>query len=71
MTILFTVLMLLVFGKLLLFAIKLSWGILKIFGFLIVLPIILIAVFASGLIYLAVIGLVIVGIATLVKAIIS
>lgn len=67
----FSILMIMVFGRLLLFALKLSWGIVKILGFLIFLPVIIIVSFASGLIYLAFIGIFVVGMATLVKAVIS
>ena len=59
LTFLFIVLMLGVFGKLLVFAIKATWSITKI--------IVIIGLFVSGLAYAALIVLAIVGIVSLIK----
>ena len=62
LSILFTILMFVVFGKILLFAIKATWGIAKIITTLIFLPFILIALVLSGFIFIALPVLIIVGI---------
>lgn len=66
LTLLFTILMFVVFGKLIIFAFKATWGITKILFTLCFLPIILIVLVVCGLIYLALPLLVIVGIVALV-----
>ena len=53
-TLIFVILMFMVFGKLLVFAIKAAWGITKIIWTIVVLPIALIALVVCGLIYIAV-----------------
>ncbi|MCI8667141.1 MAG: hypothetical protein HFG82_10820 [Dorea sp.] len=53
-TLLFTILTFIVFGKLLIFAIKASWGIARILVTVIFLPLALIALVVAGIIYLAV-----------------
>ena len=53
-TLLFGILMLVVFGKLLGFALKLSWGIVKIILTVVFLPLVLIGLVAAGLVYIAV-----------------
>lgn len=58
----FVILMLLVFGKLISFAIRATWGLTKIVLFLILLPVILIMMFFGGLVVLALPILVVVGI---------
>lgn len=65
LTILFLVLMILVFGKVLGFAIKASWGILKILFGVIFLPLVLIALLLAGLIYVAFPVLLILGVVAL------
>ncbi|MBE5892656.1 MAG: hypothetical protein E7286_04655 [Lachnospiraceae bacterium] len=61
-SIIFTILMFVVFGKLLKFAIKATWGIAKIVVSLIMLPLFLIVLVLSGLIALALPILLVVGI---------
>ena len=68
-TILFCVLMIAVFGKILLFAIKATWAILKVVGILVLLPIALILLVCFGLIYIALPILAVIGIVVLIKAI--
>lgn len=65
--IIFTVLMLGIFGKLAVFAIKASWAIIKIIGCLIVLPIALIVLACVGLVKFAIPIAVIVGVVALIK----
>lgn len=68
LTFIFTILMLVVFGKLLIFAIKAAWGITKILLYIVFLPLILIGLAVAGLIYIAIPVLIVVGIISLVKA---
>jgi hypothetical protein len=56
--------MIVVFGKMLIFAVKAAWGITKILLRLVILPIILIGLAGAGLIYIAIIIVVICGIVT-------
>ncbi|MCI5805542.1 MAG: hypothetical protein MR029_04320 [Clostridium sp.] len=67
-TLIFIILMIMVFGKLLLWSIKAAWGITKILFTVVFLPIILIALALSGAIYIAIVLLIIGGIVTLVKS---
>lgn len=67
LTLLFVVLLLIIFGKLLIFAIKAAWGITKILLNIVLLPLIIIGMFAGGLTYLALIVLAIVGLVSLIK----
>mgnify|MGYP000859160202 FL=1 len=67
LTLLFVVLLLTIFGKLLIFAIKAAWGITKILLNIVLLPLIIIGMFAGGLTYLALIVLAIVGLVSLIK----
>ena len=62
---LFIIFMLLIFGKLGIFALKAAWGITKLVFFLMFLPGILIVMVFAGLIYLALPLLIIVGIVSL------
>lgn len=62
LTFLFLIVLLMVFGKLLWFAVKAAWGIAKILLTIVCLPLILIAVAASGFFYIAFFGLIVVGI---------
>lgn len=68
LTFIFTILMIVVFGKLLFFAIKAAWGITKILLYIVFLPLLLIGLAVAGLVYIAIPVLVIVGIVALVKA---
>ena len=61
-SIIFIILMLVVFGKILKFAIKATWGIAKIVVFLVLLPLILVGLVLSGVIVLALPILIVVGI---------
>lgn len=67
LTLLFVVLLLTIFVKLLIFAIKAAWGITKILLNIVLLPLIIIGMFAGGLTYLALIVLAIVGLVSLIK----
>lgn len=60
--ILFGILMLIIFGKILGFAIRASWGLIKILFTIVLLPLILVGLVIAGLIYLAVPLLLIVGV---------
>ena len=62
LTLLFTILMLLVFGKLLVFAIKAAWGISKIVCTIVLLPILLVGLVVIGLVRIALPILLVVGI---------
>ncbi len=64
-TLLFTIMMFLIFGKILLFAVRAAWGISKIFVSLILLPISLVLLVVFGLIKLALPLLLIVGLISL------
>ena len=66
-TVLFTILTFIVFGKLLIFAIKASWGLARILVTVIFLPLVLIGLLVAGLVYLAVPFLLIAGVVSLVK----
>ena len=66
-TLLFTVLMFLVFGKLLLFAVKAAWGISKVLVSLVMLPVGLVLLVVFGLIRLALPLLLIIGLISLVS----
>ena len=67
-TLVFIILMIMVFGKLLIWSIKAAWGITKILFTVVFLPIILIALALSGAIYIAIVLLIIGGIVTLVRS---
>ena len=73
LTLLFAILMIAVFGKLLMFAIRAAWSIAKIIGFIILLPFILIllAALVGGVIHFLVPILIIIGIVVIVKACVS
>ena len=62
LTALFIILMFAVFGKMIIFAFKASWGILKVLLTIIIFPLFLIGLFFSGLVYIALILLLIAGI---------
>lgn len=63
---LFTLLMFVVFGKILIFAFRATWGISKILFSVVLLPLFLIILVVSGLITLALPILIVVGIVSLV-----
>ena len=63
---LFTILMFVVFGKILIFAFRATWGISKILFSVVLLPLFLIILVVSGLITLALPSLIVVGIVSLV-----
>ena len=62
---LFIILMFFVFGKILLFAIKATWHIAKIFCFVILLPVILIGLVLKGLMIISLPVLIVIGIVAL------
>lgn len=64
---LFTILMIMVFGKLIGFAIRAAWGISKVIVTLVILPILLIGLVLGGLISIAFPVLVIIGLIALVR----
>ena len=66
LSIVFFILLVVVFGKLVLFAFHAAWGIAKILLTLVFLPVILVAMVLGGLIYLAMPILLIVGIFSLI-----
>ncbi|MDO5784754.1 MAG: hypothetical protein Q4P20_06795 [Eubacteriales bacterium] len=68
LTLLFTILFFMVFGKLLWLAIKAAWGITKILFTIVLLPLILLGLAAAGFMSIAFIGLIVVGLFSLVKA---
>ena len=65
LTLLFTILMFVIFGKLLIFGIRVSWGITKILFTVVLLPIFLIGLVIAGFIYIAIPILVIIGLISL------
>lgn len=65
LTLIFTILMLLIFGKLIGFAVKAAWGISKIICAVVLLPLFLIGLVFAGLIGIAVPILLVVGIVSL------
>ena len=69
MTIVFTILMFLIFGKIIWFAFRAACGLTKIFFSVILLPVVLIGLVIGGFIYLALPILVIVGVITLIAGI--
>jgi len=70
LTVLFIVLLLLVFGKILVFAIKAAWGISKIIVSVVLLPVILIAMAFTGLLSVAFVILIMIGLISLVGGLI-
>lgn len=68
LTLLFAILMIVVFAKLIKLAVKMTWGITKILFTLVLLPIVLIGMAISGLIYIALVILIIVGLVSLVAS---
>ncbi|SNU08042.1 hypothetical protein SAMN06297422_11470 [Lachnospiraceae bacterium] len=68
-TLLFIILMFVVFTKIFIFALKAAWGITKIVVSLILLPIVLIAIAIAGFVYAAVAILIIIGLITFITSI--
>lgn len=68
LTALFVILMLVVFGKLLVFAIKASWGVIKILFTIIFLPLILIGLVIAGLTSVALPILLVIGLISLIAS---
>ena len=66
MTIVFFILFVMIFGKLLGFAIRATWGLFKIALYLVFLPVILVALVFGGLLYVAFPILIVAGIVSLV-----
>lgn len=67
LTLLFMVLMIVVFGKLLVFALKASWGIVKVLLTIVFLPLVLVCLVLAGLVYVAVPVLLVVGLFSMVR----
>ena len=67
LSVIFTILMFIVFGKLLIFAIKAAWSISKIIVSLVLLPLFLVGLVLKGLILLALPILIVVGLVVLLK----
>lgn len=65
LTLLFSILMFVIFGKLFIFALRACWGVGRILFTVILLPLFLIILVAGGLIYIALPVLVIIGIVSL------
>lgn len=70
LTVLFCILLVIVFGKLLLFALRAAWGILKILLSVVFLPLILIGLLIAGFIYVSLGLLVVIGIIVFVCTVI-
>ena len=69
LNLLFTILMFMVFGKLIGFAIRATWSISKVLVTLVFLPLLLIGLVLGGLIYLAFLILIVIGVVSLIKEI--
>lgn len=67
LSLLFTILMIIVFGKLIGVAVRATWGIAKVIVSLVFLPLILIGLVIGGLIYIAFPILIVLGIVALVR----
>lgn len=69
MSLLFTIFFFIIFGKMIGFAFRATWGIFKVLIYLVFLPVILVAMVFGGLVYIALPILLVVGLASLfVKA---
>lgn len=68
LSILFIVLMVMVFGKLIGLAFRATWGITKIVFSFVLFPVVLIALFIGGLVYIAIPILLLAGIIALIKS---
>lgn len=67
LTFLFFVLLFGIFGKLIWLAVKAAWGISKIVFSIVFLPVVVLVLFFSGLVYAALVLLVVIGIISLIK----
>lgn len=67
LTLIFGILMLVVFGKIFTLAIRAAWGITKILFYIVFLPVVLIGLVVAGLIYIAIPVLIVIGIVALIK----
>lgn len=67
LTFLFFVLLFGIFGKLIWLAVKAAWGISKIVFSIVFLPVVVLVLFFSGLVYAALVLLVVIGIVSLIK----
>ena len=65
LTLISVLLFLVVFGRLMLFAIKLGWGILKFVGFLVFLPAIILGLIITGVVSIAIPALIVIGLVSL------
>ena len=65
LTLISVLLFLAVFGRLMLFAIKLGWGILKFVGFLVFLPAIILGLIITGVVSIAIPALIVIGLVSL------
>ena len=65
LTMIFSIMMIMVFGKLIILAIRASWAITKVLFSIVFLPFIIIGLFMAGLVYLAIPILAVVGIVAL------
>ena len=65
LSIIFAMCMLIVFGRLLIFGIRAAWGIAKVLCTIVLLPVILIALVFGGLIYIAFLILIVVGVVSI------
>ncbi|MDD2980327.1 MAG: hypothetical protein PHN80_10170 [Hespellia sp.] len=68
LTLLFVIMMFMVFGKLIMLAIRATWGITKVLFTIVFLPLILICMVVGGLVSLALPILVVVGIVAMIGA---
>lgn len=66
-TLIFTILTFIIFGKLLIFAVKASWGLARILVTVIFMPLVLIMLVVAGFLYLAVPLLLIAGVVSLIR----
>lgn len=70
-TLIFFILFIIVFGKIILFGIKAAWSIGKILFSVVLIPLAILILFFTGLVYVAFAMLVIIGIIALIKGIID
>ncbi len=65
-TVIFLILIITIFGKLLSLALRAAWGLTKIFFSIILLPLILVGLLFKGFVIFAVVGLIVAGVIALV-----
>ncbi|MBP3199422.1 MAG: hypothetical protein J6N21_20825 [Butyrivibrio sp.] len=65
LSLLFTIFFFMIFGKMIGFAFRATWGIFKVLMYLVFLPLILVAMVFGGLVYIALPILLVVGLASL------